>query len=149
MCDEMLGSLAKWLRILGYDTKYVRDMKDDEISKISLDEGRILITRDKLLHKKTPNSIYVENNGLEEQIKKIFKEKNLKIDENKFLTRCIVCNEKIIEIEKEKVKEKVPEHIYAIQDKFYICPKCRKIYWKGSHWENMKEFIKKLQNNKN
>lgn len=120
-------------------------MEDDEISKISLNEDRILITRDKLLHKKTPNSIYVENNGLEKQIKKIFKEKNLEIDESKFLTRCIVCNEKIIEIGKEKIKGKVPEHIYAIQNKFYICPKCGKIYWKGSHWGNMKEFIKKLK----
>ena len=146
VCDEMLGSLAKWLRILGYDTKYVKNMDDDEIASIAIDEGRILITRDKNLAKKVKNSIYLENNGLENQLKKIIKILNLKIDENKILTRCIICNEKIVEIEKKKVKGRVPPHVYETHEKFFICPKCHRIYWIGTHFDNMRKFIDKIEN---
>lgn len=140
----MLGTLAKWLRILGYDTLYVKNMEDDEIARIAKEEERILITRDKKLAPKYKKSIYLENNGLEKQLKKIFNELNLEVNESKILTRCIICNEKIKEIDKEMVKGKVPEHVYKTHDKFFICPKCKKIYWMGSHWENMKKFIKEI-----
>jgi len=145
MCDEMLGSLAKWLRILGHDTKYVKGCEDEEIAKMAIKEGRVLLTRDKNLAKKVKNSIYLENNGLENQLKKILEKLNLKIEDEKILTRCIVCNEKIVEIEKEMVKGKVPEHVYETHDKFYICPKCERIYWIGTHFDNMKKFIEKIK----
>ena len=141
----MLGSMAKWLRILGYDTKYVKNMKDEEIAKIAREEERILLTRDKKLASKFKNSIYLENNGLKNQLRRIIKELALEIDDKNLLTRCIICNEKIEKIDKEKVKGMVPEHVYESHEEFYICPKCKRIYWIGTHFENMKKFIENIK----
>ena len=145
ICDEMLGSMAKWLRILGYDTKYVKNMKDEEIAKIAREEERILLTRDKKLASKFKNSIYLENNGLKNQLRRIIKELALEIDDKNLLTRCIICNEKIEKIDKEKVKGMVPEHVYESHEEFYICPKCKRIYWIGTHFKNMKKFIESIK----
>lgn len=141
----MLGTLAKWLRILGYDTKYVKHMEDDEIFKVAKEEGRILITRDKMLSSKYEKSIYLENNGLKEQIEKVMEITGLKIEKQKLLTRCIICNEKVERIKKEEVKGRVPERVYNTHDEFYICPECHRIYWKGTHFENMEKFIRRLK----
>ncbi|MCD6573754.1 MAG: Mut7-C RNAse domain-containing protein [Thermoplasmata archaeon] len=141
----MLGSMAKWLRILGYDTKYVKNMKDEEIAKIAREEERILLTRDKKLASKFKNSIYLENNGLKNQLRRIIKELALEIDDKNLLTRCIICNEKIEKIDKEKVKGMVPEHVYESHEEFYICPKCKRIYWIGTHFKNMKKFIESIK----
>ncbi len=145
ICDEMLGSMAKWLRIFGYDTKYVKNMKDEEIAKIAREEKRILLTRDKKLAARFEKSIYLENNGLKNQLKRIIKELALKIDDKNLLTRCIICNEKIEKIDKEKVKGRVPEHVYESHEEFYICPKCQRIYWIGTHFKNMKKFIESIK----
>ena len=145
LCDEMLGTLAKWLRILGYDTEYVKDRDDEELLRIAREEGRIIITRDKLLAKKAGNALYLNEISLEKQIASVLEHFNLKIDEDKLLSRCTICNEIVIPIEKEKVKEKVPENAWKSHDKFWICPKCGKIYWIGSHWKNMKERIENIR----
>ena len=141
----MLGTLAKWLRIFGYDTIYVKDMDDDAIAKIAIKEDRILITRDKMLASRVKNSIYLENNGLKNQIKKLIRELNLKIDGKKLLTRCTVCNEKVVNVEKERIRGKVPEYVYKTHDEFYICPRCGRIYWIGTHFKNMMKFIEELK----
>jgi len=145
ICDEMLGTLAKWLRILGYDTKYVKNIDDEKIIEIARREERILITRDKLLSRKADRSIYLENKNLEKQLKKVIEELNLKINKNKILTRCIICNEIVNKIEKEKIRGRVPEHVFNEHENFWICPKCHRIYWIGSHWNNMEEKLKKIK----
>ena len=140
----MLGTLAKWLRICGYDTEYVREENDDEIIEKAKEEGRVVITRDKELFRRCKNAILVESNGIEEQLQKVFKEANISINEENLLTRCTLCNVPVEEIEKEKVEGKVPPHAYEIHDEFWICPKCKRIYWMGTHWENMEKMIKKI-----
>ena len=91
ICDQMLGTLAKWLRIMGYDTIY-GDGDDGELIKISVDEKRVLLTRDKELHKRYPDSILIESTELGEQIRKVVDSLDLKIDMENTLTRCTVCN---------------------------------------------------------
>ena len=71
ICDEMLGTLAKWLRIMGYDTAYAKGMKDEEIILKAEKEERIVLTRDKMLARKAKNSLYIDERKLEEQIKKV------------------------------------------------------------------------------
>jgi len=145
VCDEMLGTLAKWLRILGYDTAYVKNMEDDEILKIAEKEDRIIITRDKVLAEKSEKALYIDEKDLEKQIEKVFKKLNLEIDEDKILSRCILCNTPVMSIKKEKIEGKVPEHVWKTHEKFWICPKCKRIYWMGSHWNDMEEKIKKIK----
>jgi hypothetical protein len=143
----MLGTLAKWLRIYGFDTSYAGpDMDDNEILNISKNEDRILLTRDKNLinsaRRENVKNIKIDSTELDEQIKTTLKGK--KIDKEKILSRCIICNSLVQDIKKEDVKDKVPERILKSTDKFWVCLKCQKIYWKGSHYENMIEKIKEL-----
>ena len=149
VCDVMLGTLAKWLRILGFDTKYSKDFEDEEILKIAEEENRVVLTRDKLLANKAKKAVYINERGLDEQIKKVLNELKINVDEGKILTRCILCNVKVEKIEKEKVKGKVPPHVFENHNEFWICPNCQRIYWAGTHWQNMEEKIKKISNNMN
>ncbi len=144
ICDVMLGTLAKWLRILGFDTKYSRDFEDDEILRIAEEENRIVLTRDKLLANKAKKAVYINERSLDEQIKRVLNELKIDVDERKILTRCILCNVRVKRIEKEKVKGKVPPHVFEIHDEFWICPNCKRIYWAGTHWQNMEEKIKEI-----
>jgi len=147
LCDQMLGTLAKWLRILGFDTYFANDkITDDEILDISKKENRTLVTRDKELiiraKKRRLDFIKINSTNLEIQLKQ-FLTKN-KIDKNLFLTRCLICNSLVTKIKKEDVKNKVPKRVFENNDKFFYCKKCDKIYWMGTHTENMIEKIKKL-----
>jgi uncharacterized protein with PIN domain len=145
----MLGTLAKWLRIFGFDTFYANsEMDDTELINISRKEKRVLITRDKNLlqiaRKEKLKVIEINTTDIDQQISKVINK--VKVDQSKILCRCILCNTKVDEIEKEKVKEKVPKRIFDSNKKFWFCPKCKKIYWKGSHYENMIQKIKCLKN---
>ncbi len=140
----MLGTLAKWLRIIGYDTAY-GEGNDSEIIKKADTEERILFTRDKELHDRYVNSVFVGSTKLEEQIKEVINALKLKIDMGNALSRCTLCNAPIMKTSKEQAKGKVPPHAYETHDNFWICPKCKRIYWMGTHWDNMKRFIEKLK----
>ncbi len=141
----MLGSLAKYLRFMGYDTYYVKNnVKDDEILEICKKENRILITRDYELSKKCDNSIYIDDIKLEKQIKFLINKLNLNFDNA--LSRCSLCNTELIKIDKENVKNLVPINVYNNIDEFYYCTNCKKVYWFGSHTKNI---IKRLEEIKN
>ncbi len=140
----MLGTLAKWLRIFGYDTLYAQTEGDDEIIEKAEKEGRTVVTRDKELFRRCAHAILVENNGVEEQLKKIFKETNTDIRKENILTRCTVCNALVEEIKKEEAEGKVPPHAYETHDEFWVCRKCDRIYWMGTHWENMEKMIRRV-----
>jgi uncharacterized protein with PIN domain len=141
----MLGSLAKYLRFMGYDTYYVKsNVKDDEILEICKRENRILITRDYELSKKCDNSIYIDDIKLDKQIKFLIKKLNLNFDNA--LSRCSLCNTELIKIDKENVKDLVPINVYNSINEFYYCTNCKKVYWFGSHTKNI---IKRLEEIKN
>jgi hypothetical protein len=143
----MLGTLAKWLRIYGFDTYYAKsDVKDSELLKISKIENRMLLTRDKELiyqaRRENIKTFEIKSTDIDKALIDILSD--IKIDKNKILSRCILCNSVIKEISKEKVKEKVHERVFNNNKKFWYCKKCNKIYWKGTHYEKMKEKIKTL-----
>jgi len=149
LCDQMLGTLAKWLRIYGFDTYFANsEISDEELLKISKDEDRILLTRDKKLvqraHKENIKNIEIKTTDVNEQLKIVLKD--LTIDKNKVLSRCILCNNVIDEIKKRDVGGKVPERVFETNEEFWFCKKCNKIYWKGSHYENMIEKMDELKN---
>ena len=143
----MLGTLAKWLRIYGFDTFFAtNEMKDDELLELSKNENRILVTRDKELifdaRRKNIKTIELKTTDIDEQIKAVLNE--TKMDRTKIFSRCILCNSEVEEIKKENVKENVPEKVFTNNEKFWFCKKCDKIYWKGSHYEKMFEKINAL-----
>ena len=141
IADSMLGSLARWLRMLGYDTAYQKDIDDDTIARVAAAEGRRIITRDRDLAKQ-PGSIMVESDDLEAQLKHVAEKCELSFDEGSI--RCSACNGALTDLPKEEAKGVVPEGALESNDVFWRCSSCGKIYWKGSHWNGIMERFKRL-----
>lgn len=140
----MLGRLAKWLRILGYDTLYFSSLDDNDLVRIARAEGRIVLTRDReMLRRRGIDSLLIESDNFEEQIRQVLHDLNLKLDES--FSRCPVCNSPLQNIDKEAVRERVPPYVFKTQERFSLCPQCDKIYWRGTHWQRMRERLKRLE----
>ncbi|MEM2901078.1 MAG: Mut7-C RNAse domain-containing protein [Thermoplasmata archaeon] len=143
IADHMLGKLAKWLRFLGYDTIYPDNINDEKIAEIAADEGRIILTRDcQLSQTKRAKAIYIESDNLQEQINQVVAQ--LHLSDELCFTRCAECNSLIEPIEKESIKNKVPEGVLKLQNEFYVCKICGRIYWKGTHYKNIERRIRHI-----
>jgi uncharacterized protein with PIN domain len=143
----MLGTLAKWLRIYGFDTFYANSkISDEELIEISKDENRVLISRDKELiqiaKRENIKTLGLKTVDIDEQIKAVLND--LKFDKSQILSRCIICNSPVEEILKDEIKVKVPKKVFENNEEFWYCNNCNKIYWKGSHYEKMIEKINNL-----
>jgi uncharacterized protein with PIN domain len=145
IADAMFGTLAKWLRVLGFDTVYAKDLEDEDIVALAKNEGRVLITRDKMLAQKTENSFYLDSHDLDDQLKLVL-EKFPPV-ENQLLTRCLLCNSILSPVEKSEVKN-VPDGVLQREEMFWRCEKCEKFYWPATHYENMVGKAKSLTREK-
>ena len=150
LCDQMIGTLAKWLRILGFDTFYANDtMADDELLLIAKKEQRLIISRDKELiargKKKNLTTIWIKTTNLDEQLYQILK--IISIDEKIVLSRCTLCNTVLETRTKSSAEGKVPRKVFENNDTFWICNKCNKFYWKGSHYDKIVSKIKDIKQN--
>ena len=148
LCDQMLGTLATWLRLFGFDTFYANsEIDDDELLDIAKNENRILITRDKQLiiraKKKNIQIIEIISIDLDEQLADILE--NVIIDEKMVLSRCSLCNTVLDEIKKDDVKNKISEKVFRNNDRFWYCSKCDKIYWMGSHYDKIQSKINEMK----
>lgn len=141
VADHMLGSLAKWLRMIGYDTVYDKNLDDKAIAASARAESRFVLTRDKELAKE-PGALFVESDDLDAQLAAVKAKFGLMFDESAI--RCTSCNGELAELPKEQAKESVPEGAFAANDKFWKCAGCGKVYWRGSHWLGIMERLKKL-----
>ncbi len=147
----MLGKLAKWLRILGYDTLYFRTLPNDRFLALA-DKDRILLSRDtQLVGKVAPERlIFVEANDPKMQLRGLIRQLGLKPEPEKFFSRCIVCNGRLELVEPEDVVGKVPDYILTAHNRFSECKTCERIYWPGSHFARSRREIRRLlgKNNK-
>jgi uncharacterized protein len=148
LCDQMLGTLAKWLRIMGFDTFYANaEMSDEDLLNIAKGENRTIFTRDKELiirgKKKNLNVIAIETTDLDLQLNHALKHVN--IDEKSILSRCTLCNTVLDAVEKNKVQGKVPSKVFENNEKFWFCSRCNKFYWMGSHYNEMINKIDKIK----
>lgn len=139
VCDFMLGRLARWMRLLGYDTEFLKETDYNKLIVYAEKEGRTIITRNSRL-KDFKNVIFIKEEKIEKQLKIIL----TLFPETDPLTRCSICNTLIEKVKKEDVYGKVPEYVYNTQNNFYFCQKCEKIYWEGTHIELMREFLKRV-----
>ncbi len=145
--DRTLGKLAKGLRMLGYDTLYYRGDDIHQLIHLARDEDRIILTRDKKLVIKRPKDqiITINENDPSRQMEEVIQKARLFLDDDLFLSRCLLCNEPIVEISHQEAEGKVPDFIFLQQKDFYRCPKCGRIYWQGSHLDNMVKKVKDLR----
>ena len=152
LADAMLGRLAEWLRILGYDTISAEDLSivdDDYLLDIAEDEDRVLLTKDKQLHEKARKegvkSVLVEGKDVEHQLAFLVRKGYVELRDVPSLERCPKCNGVLRKASKSEVKGQVPMGVYMSHDEFWICTNCGQIYWKGSHWKRMKEFVERVK----
>ncbi len=140
----MLGKLAKWLRMLGYDTVYIADADDDELVRIAVHEGRILLTRDLRLRERRmvrKRSVFVDWGTTSEQVRQVFRELGLSLESAALFTRCTLCNSEIKPMEKRNVDGRVPPYVFETQSQYGYCSACDKIYWRGTHVQHVLEAL--------
>jgi uncharacterized protein with PIN domain len=145
----MLGNLARKLRILGFDAKYSSSIEDDGLIRLAKEENRVIVTKDEALinraEKMGLTRVLIRGNDEIDQIIQITTSLGLSyfvMDTNS--SRCVNCNGRLESIDKTKVMNKVPTGIYERQDQFWICADCKKIYWEGTHFVKLQEFVAKL-----
>ena len=144
--DVHLGKLAKALRMLGFDTLYRNDYSDRTLAELALKENRIILTRDvDLLKIKTITwGYWLRSQHLPEQLAEVIRYFHL---QNQFqpFSRCLECNGLIREVAKEKVLERLPPNTRQYFNEFYQCENCGNVYWKGSHFERMLQFVENFR----
>ena len=146
VADVMLGSLAKWLRILGFDTLYFRDISDSELIRISRQQGRTLLTRDTGIAKRKglEKHILISSNEVAGQLREVLGRMALTASAPPLMSRCAVCNGELARADKESVAGAVPEHVFLHHNSFFRCGSCGKVYWHGSHGKLIGERIEEL-----
>jgi len=145
LVTQELGRLCKWLRILGIDASYIRSNNLSEIIFSAIRESRIIITRNRRLAEHPGlKMVLIKSDFLKEQLRQILDELKIEIRLEEMFMRCIICNEVLREVEKEKVKDLVPEYVFNTQENFVECPKCKRIYWQGTHWGNVRHYLEEI-----
>lgn len=147
VADVHLGRLTKYLRMMGFDVFYRNNLKDDEIVNMSLKERRAILTKDRgiLKRNEVTHGYWVRSTKVNDQAFEILKRFDLKNQINEF-SRCIECNQLLKPVLKEKILNELPVKVVQSQNKFYRCPSCNKIFWKGTHYQKMLSFIQSVKN---
>jgi uncharacterized protein len=140
--DANVGKLASWLRMMGFDTLFFDETDDGRMVKLALAQDRIIITRDSEFMKRRAittgrvKAILVSGDNSESQMHVVMDQLGLP-DKARPFTRCMVCNAELEELDRSKAEGLVPERVNEVQDQYMVCPACRRIYWRGTHWKAM------------
>jgi uncharacterized protein with PIN domain len=143
--DASLRRLAKWLRILGYNTVVFPNQAGREMLRKAATEGRIVLTRRKDMTERqfSGRLFLISGVDIASQLNDVISKYSLKVDQQKMFEICLECNEKLYPVEREEVRDLVPLFVFENCTEYNQCPRCRKIYWVGTHQRNALEFIKK------
>jgi len=126
------------MRALGYDVLYEREIQDGELLRRSIEEGRVILTRDTLLVKRRAargRSFFVASDRVRDQVREVAR--RFPPDPGLFLTRCLRCNATLADVPGEEVRDLVPPYVFETQEAFRRCPRCRRVYWAGTHRDRM------------
>lgn len=140
--DVHLGRLARYLRLLGFDTDYATDRHDPELVRRSRDDHRILLTRDVelLKHGDLTHGYFVRATDPAEQLLEVVGRLHLAGAIRPF-TRCMACNGPLQRVSKAEVEADLPEDVGRRQDRFWRCGRCGRVYWRGSHVPRLERLI--------
>jgi uncharacterized protein with PIN domain len=143
--DCHLGRLTAHLRMLGFDCLYQNDFDDPTMTDIAEQEGRILLTRDRrlLMRKVIEHGYCLRSLDTLEQLTEVLERFKL-VEEIQPFLRCIRCNHPLEPVEKDVVLERLEPLTQKYFDEFHICPACKQIYWKGSHFDKMQKLIDEI-----
>ncbi|MBN1484639.1 MAG: Mut7-C RNAse domain-containing protein [Chloroflexia bacterium] len=139
LVDGMLGRLAKWLRAAGHDVVYEAPFDDLSLAERAGREERILLTRDReLASRKGLRSLLIQAQELDDQLCQVL----ALFPPPGIGARCMICNQTLEPVQLSAVQDFVPPHIRQTRKRFWICPSCRRVYWRGSHWQHIQERLR-------
>jgi uncharacterized protein with PIN domain len=147
--DANAGKLARWLRMMGYDTLFFSDIEDGHLVDIALREGRVVLTRDSQIARRRPVAngqlkvILTRSDDPREQLRQVIGELQLDCRSRQF-TRCLECNHSLAPRSRDEVADSVPPYVFRTQHQYMQCPSCLRIYWQGTHWQRMKKALEKV-----
>jgi uncharacterized protein with PIN domain len=143
--DTHLGKLATYLRMFGFDAAYRTDYMDEELARISQDDRRILLTRDRGLLKRNAiiRGYFLRAMSPREQLIEVLRRFDLFGSISPF-ERCMQCNTRLSVVPKEAVANRLLPETRQHYEEFHICRSCERIYWKGSHYQRMQKFIEEI-----
>jgi uncharacterized protein with PIN domain len=147
--DHNVGKLVKWLRLMGYDTRFFNGNDDSELVAMAQAEGRVILSRDTQIMKRRVitsgklKAVLIQSDEPERQIHQVIDTLGLDCRFRPFAL-CLECNQPLVERSKDEVKELVPPYVFKTQNQFMQCPNCQRIYWRGTHWRAMTERLEKF-----
>ncbi|MBI3304551.1 MAG: Mut7-C RNAse domain-containing protein [Deltaproteobacteria bacterium] len=145
LADRMVGKLARWLRILGYDTAYLPQLSPEGVIREGRRQGRIILTRDtRLLRRKdAPPLVFVRSDRFREQLRQVVD--TCRLDPlQRLFTRCAECNQVLETVAKDDIRDRVPEYVWQTQEEFRRCPECRRLYWGATHRNHVLDELRRL-----
>jgi uncharacterized protein with PIN domain len=150
IADNNVGKLARWLRLIGYDTLLFKQKNDGQMIKIALNEDRVILTKDsqfmrrRLVTGGRLKAIHIKQDDPKLQAQEVVQTLNLNYHFKPF-SLCLECNRVLIARDKEEVQDRVPDHVFKTQTQYTECPACHRIYWRGTHWQAMVNKLRNLQ----
>jgi uncharacterized protein with PIN domain len=145
--DGHLGTLARHLRLLGFDCVYAAEADDDDLVEISLRDGRILLTRDRFLLRRraVTHGYLVRSDRPVEQMSEIIRRFQLGASLVPF-TRCPACNGRLVKVDKGAIEHRLPPGTRRTYDEFRTCPDCGRDYWRGAHLARLQRLVAQARN---
>ena len=153
IADNNVGKLARWLRLIGYDTILLKQKDDAQMIKIALGQNRVVVTKDaqfmkrRLVTNGTLKTVHIEQDDPVLQVQEVVKTLSLDYHFKPF-SLCLECNRALIAPGKDEVRNLVPAHVLETQTQYTQCPTCQRIYWPGTHWQAMSKKLQDLQGEK-
>jgi len=148
--DTNAGKLAKWLRMLGYDAVFFNGTDDAEVISQAFKENRVLLTRDthimewSVIRSGRVRTVLIRSDDPDIQVSQVIGELGITEFPEPF-SICLVCNNPLMKISKIEIADNIPTYVWRTQEEFKLCPVCRRIYWRGTHWAIMKQRIEELR----
>ncbi len=147
LADVMLGSLARWLRILGYDTVYDNRIPDLEIVKRALGEDRLVLSRDRRLCRRkalADRHLLIESQRLDGQLLQVLQFLEAPLPARLARSRCVRCNGELAPLKRAAARGRVPSYVWRTQQRFKECAGCRRVYWSGTHQQRMLQRLRRF-----
>jgi len=142
LLDAMLGRLARWLRLIGYDAAYLPDTDDIEVVRLARAEARVILTRDQGLVKRSGiKALLISSQRLDEQIAEV--REHFGLPPEPVIARCGVCNTPLRDLPTQAAQSRVPPYVWRNKSNFTECPNCHRVYWPGTHWDAIQDRLSK------
>lgn len=139
--DANVGKLARWLRMMGYDTVFINDIDDDTLVSKGLEEKRVVLTKDtqvtlrRVVTSGKLKALLIKDDDVRAQLRQVVEA--MKLNRRQQFTRCLECNETLVPRSRDEVHDLVPPFVFKTQSRYVQCPVCTRVYWRGTHWQRM------------